>query len=148
TPTVQAGRSVAAARHRGPDRGDPIDRRGVRVELRSAPPFGASFPRFPGGPPEQVQDADRSGRGHAGPAPREGGRPGDDLVPPEAQRAIASGFDWLARKQYDDGSFGSRSYRRNVAVTSLSGLALMASGSSPRRGPYGASIDSALHFVL
>ncbi len=69
-------------------------------------------------------------------------------VTPEVQRAIASGLDWLAEKQNGDGSFGSRSYRRNVAVTSLSGLALMSSGSSPGRGPYGASIDAALHYVL
>jgi hypothetical protein len=71
-----------------------------------------------------------------------------EAITPEARRAIASGLDWLARRQNADGSFGSGLYRRNVAVTSLSGLALMESGSSPGRGPYGARIDAALNYVL
>ena len=47
-----------------------------------------------------------------------------------------------------DGSYGSGTYRGNIAVTSLSGLAFMASGSSPGRGPFGAQIDKALVYVM
>ena len=47
-----------------------------------------------------------------------------------------------------DGSFGAGAYRGNIAVTSLAGLAFMASGSSPGRGPYGAQIDKALDYVM
>ncbi len=71
-----------------------------------------------------------------------------ELVTPEAQRAIESGLDWLSKQQNADGSYGSGAYRGNVAVTSLAGLAMMASGSSPGRGPYGTQIDRALQFVM
>src|SRR5262245_41476612 len=42
-----------------------------------------------------------------------------DHVTPEAQRAIDLGLAWLAKHQAADGSFGSRIYRGNIAVTSL-----------------------------
>jgi len=71
-----------------------------------------------------------------------------DLITPETDRAIQSGLAWLARTQNTDGSFGNRTYRGNIAVTSLAGLAFMASGSSPGRGPYGAAVDKALAYVM
>nr|WP_240907039.1 prenyltransferase/squalene oxidase repeat-containing protein [Paludisphaera rhizosphaerae] len=71
-----------------------------------------------------------------------------ELVTPEADRAIQNGLAWLARQQQADGSFGSGTYRGNIAVTSLSGLAFMAAGSSPGRGPYGAQVDKALSYVM
>jgi hypothetical protein len=69
-------------------------------------------------------------------------------VSPETDRAIGTGLTWLAGRQGPAGSFGSGMYRRNVAVSSLAGLTFMASGSSPGRGPFGASIERALRFVL
>jgi hypothetical protein len=71
-----------------------------------------------------------------------------EMMTPETDRAIQSGLAWLARNQNTDGSFGSSTYRGNIAVTSLAGLAFMASGSSPGRGPYGAPIDKALAYVM
>ena len=71
-----------------------------------------------------------------------------ELITPETQRSIESGLKWLATQQNADGSYGSGAYRGNVAVTSLSALAMMASGSSPGRGPYGAQIDKALQYVM
>ncbi len=71
------------------------------------------------------------------------GRRGDipegtlEMMTPETDRAIQSGLAWLARNQNADGSFGSGTYRGNIAVTSVAGLAFMSSGSSPGRGPYG-----------
>src|SRR5262249_9804298 len=62
--------------------------------------------------------------------------------------AIQAGLAWLAKSQYADGSFGSGTYRGNIAVTSLAGLAFMASGSSPGRGQFGAPIDRALLYVM
>lgn len=83
-------------------------------------------------------------------APRGSGLPGGsvELVTPEADRAITSGLAWLAGHQSADGSFGSGAYRGNIAVTSLAALALMASGSSPGRGPYGSQVDKALAYVM
>lgn len=71
-----------------------------------------------------------------------------ELITPETDAAVQGGLAWLAKQQNDDGSFGSGAYRGNIAVTSLAGLAFMASGSTPGRGPYGAAIDRALGYVL
>ncbi|WP_435005245.1 prenyltransferase/squalene oxidase repeat-containing protein [Tundrisphaera lichenicola] len=71
-----------------------------------------------------------------------------EQVTPETDRAIESGLEWLGKAQNSDGSYGSGAYRGNIAVTSLAGLAFMASGSSPGRGPYGAQIDKALQYVM
>jgi hypothetical protein len=104
--------------------------------------------------------------GNAGPAsaqekerPRESGgfgegRRGDvpegtaEMMTEETDKAIRTGLAWLARNQNADGSFGSGTYRGNIAVTSLAGLAFMSSGSTPGRGPYGAPIDKALAYVM
>lgn len=69
-----------------------------------------------------------------------------EMMTPETDRAIEKGLAWLAKQQNPDGSFGNGGY--HVAVTSLSGLAMMASGSTPGRGPYGPQIDRALMYVM
>jgi prenyltransferase beta subunit len=86
--------------------------------------------------------------------------PGTDVIPPAAdeyvnhitpdtQRAIDRGLAFLGNSQNRDGSFGDTPlFRGNIAVTSLAGLALMAGGNQPGRGPYGANVLSALKFVL
>jgi hypothetical protein len=71
-----------------------------------------------------------------------------EMMTPETDQAIKKGLAWLARSQISDGSFGGGTYRGNIAVTSLAGLAFMASGSSPGRGPYGTQIDKALMYVM
>jgi squalene-hopene cyclase-like protein/prenyltransferase/squalene oxidase-like repeat protein len=82
------------------------------------------------------------------------GRRGDvpdgtlEMMTPETDRAIQSGLAWLARNQNADGSYGTGTYRGNIAVTSVAGLAFMSSGSTPGRGPYGAPIDKALAYVM
>ena len=49
-----------------------------------------------------------------------------EMMTPETDKAIKYGLAWLARTQNPDGSFGSGTYRGNIAVTSLAGLAFMA----------------------
>jgi len=71
-----------------------------------------------------------------------------EMMTRETDEAIKNGLAWLAQTQNADGSFGSGTYRGNIAVTSVAGLAFMASGSSPGRGPYGAQIDKALVYVM
>jgi Prenyltransferase and squalene oxidase repeat len=71
-----------------------------------------------------------------------------EMMTPATDEAIKNGLAWLARSQIADGSFGSSTYRGNIAVTSLAGLAFMSSGSSPGRGPYGSQIDKALAYVM
>ena len=93
---------------------------------------------------EPPRSVGRFGEGRRGDVP-EGTA---EMMTEETDRAIQSGLAWLARNQNADGSFGSGTYRGNIAVTSLAGLAFMASGSSPGRGPYGAPIDKALDYVM
>ena len=94
--------------------------------------------------PEKPQSVGVFGEATRGDVP-EGSR---EAVTPEADRAIQNGLAWLARTQQADGSFGSGTYRGNIAVTSLAGLAFMASGSSPGRGPYGQQVEKALQYVM
>jgi prenyltransferase beta subunit len=75
-------------------------------------------------------------------------RTGAEMITPDAQEAIDKGLAYLAAQQHEDGSFGSAGYNRNVAVCGLSGLAFMAAGSTPSRGPYGAQVEHTLEFVL
>jgi len=71
-----------------------------------------------------------------------------ELITPETEKAAARGLGWLASRQHDDGSFGSGEYRGNVAVTGLSGMALLAGGSTPERGPYGSHVARAVDYLL
>ena len=71
-----------------------------------------------------------------------------ELMNAETDRSISTGLAWLAKSQNADGSFGNGTYRGNIAVTSLAGLAFMAAGSSPGRGPFGTHVDKALHYVM
>jgi len=75
---------------------------------------------------------------------------GKKLVTPETQRAIDRGLKFLIQRQdADDGSFGSGvDYRRNVAITSLCGMAFLSAGHTPGRGEYGAVVEHAVDFVL
>lgn len=70
------------------------------------------------------------------------------LITPGAERAIANGLAYLARNQHAQGSFGSGQYTGNIAVSSLAGLALLSSGSTPGEGPYGENLDRLVGYIL
>jgi len=72
-----------------------------------------------------------------------------DMLTPEAIKAIDRGLAYLAEHQRPDGGFGDRTqYEGNVAVVALCGLAFMAGGNQPGRGPYGRNVTRAIEFVL
>ncbi len=74
---------------------------------------------------------------------------GLELVTPETQKAIDTALTWMANRQHEDGSFGSgRQYQRNVAVTSLAGMAFLAAGHTPGRGKFGKNVELAVGFIL
>jgi hypothetical protein len=71
------------------------------------------------------------------------------MITPEAQRAIDRGLEYLSRSQHNDGGWGDRApYQGNLAVVSLAGMAFLAGGHHPGRGPYGRCVLRALQFVL
>jgi hypothetical protein len=72
----------------------------------------------------------------------------DNLMRPETNRAVENGLAYLKSQQNPDGSFGRGAYSRNVAVCSLAGLAFMARGSTPGRGPHGEEVNRCVSFVL
>lgn len=71
------------------------------------------------------------------------------LLTPATDASIAKGLDFLAGRQHTDGSFGSGSiYRRNVAVTALAGMSMLAAGNTPSRGKYADHVDKSIGFIL
>ena len=91
----------------------------------------------------QKSRADDEAR-HAG-----GSRDSRGLITPRAEKGIADGLRWLANEQQADGSFGSVfAYDGNVGVAGLCGMAFLASGSTPERGPYGEAVTRTLDYVL
>jgi hypothetical protein len=64
------------------------------------------------------------------------------------RKAVADGLAYLAERQSDDGSFGSGTYRSNLAVCGLCGMAFLSSGFLPGRGKYGKNLNRCVDFVL
>lgn len=70
------------------------------------------------------------------------------LITAAADQSAEKGLTFLAARQHDDGTLGTGSYRGNVAVVSLAGMAWMAQGSTPGRGRFGREVARALDYVL
>jgi prenyltransferase beta subunit len=71
-----------------------------------------------------------------------------EMVTPAAARAIERGLNLLATRQDEDGSYRSGGYSRNVAICALAGMAFMAGGSTPLRGPFGRNVSRAIDYIL
>jgi len=71
-----------------------------------------------------------------------------NLMTPETRKAIKTGLSYLKSRQNDDGSYGTGGYGRNVAICSLAGVAFLANGSTPGRGPHGRGLNGCVSFVL
>src|SRR5690349_9159274 len=65
-----------------------------------------------------------------------------------AQPAIDKGLKFLATRQQEDGSFAASGYGRNAAVVALAGMAWLAGGSTPDRGPYGVEVGRVADYLL
>lgn len=91
----------------------------------------------------------RSATAQAQPSDPSGSRDSREMVTPPTEGAIQAGLRWLAQQQHPDGSFGSVfAYQQNVGVAGLCGMAFLASGSTPGRGPYGETVSRTVAFVL
>lgn len=71
-----------------------------------------------------------------------------EMITPAADRAIQQGLAFLVAHQHENGSFGSGNYHGNVAISALSGMALISAGSTPGRGPYGQNINRCTDYLL
>jgi hypothetical protein len=79
--------------------------------------------------------------GHAADSP--------NLLTPETRTAIQAGLKWLEQQQHPNGSFGSVArYQGNVGIAGLAGLAMLSSGSTPERGPYGQAISRVIDYLI
>ncbi len=76
----------------------------------------------------------------------------DELVSAKTRSVIGQGLRYLASNQIGEGrskgAFGNSGYAAGVAVTALSGLAFLCSGSTPVSGPYRANIRACTDFIL
>ena len=70
------------------------------------------------------------------------------MLTPEARQGIDRGLRWLAGRQNDDGGFGLGGMRGNAAICGLCGMAFLAAGSTPSRGPYGDHVQRAVDYLL
>jgi len=70
------------------------------------------------------------------------------LITPATTEAVDQGLAFLTQRQLEDGSFGTSGYPRNVAVCGLSGLAYLANGSTPTRGPHAKQIERCIEYLL
>ena len=69
-------------------------------------------------------------------------------ITPELDAAITKGIKYLASQQTADGSFGDGRYGKNVAVSALAGIALMADGNLPGRGEHGDNVAKCVEYIL
>ena len=72
----------------------------------------------------------------------------DNELTPEMAAAVTKGMKYLVGTQITDGSFGDGRYGKNVAVSALAGIALMADGNLPGRGDYGEAVAKCVDYVL
>jgi len=74
--------------------------------------------------------------------------PLDAEITPAVDEAVARGMHYLVTTQLDDGSWASGRFGKNVAITALACLSLMADGNIPGRGPFGETVDRGVEFIL
>jgi len=70
-------------------------------------------------------------------------------ITPRTQIAIKRGLEFLAKTQSEDGSFsaGPDGNAYPVAMTSLAGMAFLANGNTPSRGPYADRVAKIVEFL-
>lgn len=86
---------------------------------------------------------------HPAPTPAQ-----DELLPkyvtPKMQLAVKAGLEYLKRTQSSDGSWSDTKDGAfyPVSMTALAGMALLAGGNTPTRGPYADQVRDALSYVM
>ena len=70
-----------------------------------------------------------------------------EMIAP-AEETIDAGLRFLARSQQADGSYPGRGIGHNPAVVAISGMAFLANGSTPGRGPYGEQTQRCVDYLI
>ena len=71
-------------------------------------------------------------------------------ITPQAQASIKKGLEFLAKHQSEDGSFssGQEGAAYPVAMSALAGMAFLANGNTPSRGPYADNVAKLVDFLV
>src|SRR3954469_731091 len=81
-------------------------------------------------------------------------RAAEELLPkyitPPTQKAIKNGLDFLAKVQSNEGNYPNSQdgVEYAVTMTSLAGMAFLANGNTPNRGPYAENVRRVEQFVM
>jgi len=67
---------------------------------------------------------------------------------PKIKKATDKALNWLAAQQKKSGYWEANSGQYRVAMTALSGVALLSEGSTTTRGQFSENIEQAVHFLL
>jgi hypothetical protein len=73
--------------------------------------------------------------------------PADEL-PEKYRPAVAKGLAWLVKEQHKDGRWTAANDQYPTAMTALAGMALLAEGSTPKKGKHAESIRKAIDWLL
>lgn len=71
----------------------------------------------------------------------------DFPIPPEVDRAVNRGLEYLVSQQLKNGSIG-KDENTQVATTAFSGMAFLSEGSTPREGKYSKNLKGCVNFIL
>ncbi|MCL2640300.1 MAG: terpene cyclase/mutase family protein [Phycisphaerales bacterium] len=80
--------------------------------------------------------------------------PGGGILPkhvtPKTQASIQKGLTWLAKTQDKDGSYTSQRDGQSYpyAMTALAGMAFLANGNTPSRGPYAENVARIVEYLM
>ena len=81
-------------------------------------------------------------------------RAADELLPkyvnPATQKAIKNGLDYLAKSQSDEGNWssGQDGTAYPVTMAALGGMAFLANGNTPSRGPYADNMRRVVNYLI
>lgn len=74
--------------------------------------------------------------------------PPTDRAAAAVANAVEGGLAYLARSQRPDGAFGGRRMGNNPAVVALAGMAFLADGDTPGRGPRGEACQRCVDYLI
>jgi hypothetical protein len=71
-----------------------------------------------------------------------------DDVPEKYRPAVQKGLDWLVKQQHKDGHWTAQGGQYPISMTALAGMALLAEGSTARKGKYAEPIRRAVGWLI